>query len=80
CSEEYLIILLDSIDQLEVDAYDCQWLPELFPTNVKCIVSTLPGHGNILSNLKRIINYNSSLPNDTEHILVSVPPFEVSTV
>ncbi|CAF3919171.1 unnamed protein product, partial [Adineta steineri] len=79
-SGEYLIILLDSIDQLEVDAYDCQWLPELFPANVKCIVSTLPDHGNILSNLKRIINYNSSLPNDTEHILVSVPPFEVSTV
>ncbi|CAF5222763.1 unnamed protein product, partial [Rotaria magnacalcarata] len=47
--DEYLIILLDSIDQLETDAYDCHWLPGLFPHNVKCIVSTLPDHGNILS-------------------------------
>jgi len=78
--DEYLIILLDSIDQLETDAYDCQWLPGLFPNNVKCIVSTLPDHGNILSNLKGIINYNPFLPNDTEHILVFVPPFEASTV
>jgi hypothetical protein len=79
-AREYLIILLDSIDQLEMDAYDCQWLPGLFPKNVKCIVSTLPDHGNILSNLKEVINYNSFLPNDTENILVLVPPFEASTV
>ncbi|CAF4641417.1 unnamed protein product [Rotaria sp. Silwood2] len=79
-NDEYLIILLDSIDQLETDAYDCQWLPALFPKNVKCIVSAIPDHGNILANLKGIINYNSFLPNDTEHLLVNVPPFEASTV
>ncbi|CAF2595225.1 unnamed protein product [Rotaria sp. Silwood2] len=43
-ASEYLVILLDSIDQLEPDAYM------------------------ILSS------------NDTEHLLVTVPPFEVSTV
>ncbi|CAF3372692.1 unnamed protein product [Rotaria sp. Silwood1] len=77
---EYLIILLDSIDQLQTDGYDCQWLPGLFPKNVKCIVSTLPDHGNILSNLQMIINHNPSMPKDTEHLLVLVSPFQASTV
>ncbi|UJR18077.1 hypothetical protein I4U23_004977 [Adineta vaga] len=79
-SNEYLLILLDSIDQLETDSYDCHWLSTRFPTNVKCIVSTLPDHGNILSNLKILINYNPILPNETEHILVLVPPFDATTV
>jgi hypothetical protein len=78
--DEYLIILLDSIDQLQPDAYDCQWLPGTFPKNVKCIVSTLPDHGQILLNLKGIINYNPLLSKDTEQILVFVPPFQPSTV
>ncbi|CAF3962519.1 unnamed protein product [Rotaria sordida] len=77
---EYLIILLDSIDQLETDAYDCQWLPKIFPKNIKCIISTLPEHGNILSNLKIIINYDLSLIENTQHLLVFIPPFEASTV
>lgn len=77
---EYLIILLDSLDQLETDAYDCQWLPGLFPHNVKCVVSTLPEHGHILSNLKGIININPFAPDDSEHLLIHVPPFEASTV
>ena len=78
--DEYLIILLDSIDQLETDAYDCHWLPIVFPKNVKCILSTLPDHGNILSNLKLIINYNPLVRQNTEHLLVFVPPFEASSV
>ncbi|CAF4640102.1 unnamed protein product [Rotaria socialis] len=78
--DEYLIILLDSIDQLETDAYDCQWLPGLYPHNVKCIASTLPDHGNILLNLKSIMNYNPTSPQDTEDILIHVPAFEASTV
>lgn len=79
-TNEYLVVILDSIDQLETDAYDCQWLPILFPKNIKCILSTLPDHGGILSNLKSIINYNPFLINDREQILVHVPPFEASTV
>lgn len=78
--DEYLIIILDSIDQLETDAYGCQWLPISFPHNVKCILSTLPNHGNILSNLKEIIRNNPFSIDDTEHILVAVLPFEASTV
>ncbi|CAF4750594.1 unnamed protein product [Rotaria sp. Silwood1] len=70
---EYLLILLDSIDQLHSDAYDCKWLPIEFPFNVKCIVSTLPDHGNILENLKHILIEN-------ENLFIHVPPFEPSTV
>ena len=70
---EYLLILLDSIDQLNSDAYDCKWLPIQLPPNIKCIVSTLPDHGNILQNLRQILTAPSNL-------FVLVPPFESSTV
>lgn len=40
---EQLILLFDSIDQLQVEYYDCsKWLPTHYPPNVKCIVSTIP--------------------------------------
>ena len=40
---EKLILLFDSIDQLQVEYYDCsKWLPMNYPTNVKCILSTIP--------------------------------------
>ena len=70
---EYLVILLDSIDQLHTDAYDCKWLPLQFPSNIKCIISTLPDHGKIYENLKHILNENINL-------FIHVPPFEPSTV
>ncbi|CAF3724767.1 unnamed protein product [Rotaria socialis] len=72
---EYLLILLDSIDQLHSDAYDCKWLPVSFASNIKCILSTLPDHGNILENLKAILNEN-----ENKNLFVHVPPFEPSTV
>jgi hypothetical protein len=65
--------LLDSIDQLHSDAYDCKWLPLEFPANVKCIVSTLPDHEKIFQNLKNIFN-------DDKNLFIHVPPFEPSTV
>ena len=71
---EYLLILLDSIDQLNRDAYDCKWLPIQFPSNVKCILSTLPDHGNIYQNLQNI------LIKKNENLFINVPPFEPSTV
>ncbi len=71
---EYLLILLDSIDQLHTDAYDCKWLPIQFPFNVKCIISTLPDHGNIYQNLQNILNEKK------ENLFIHVPPFESSTV
>lgn len=40
---EQLILLFDSIDQLQVKYYDCStWLPVSYSPNVKCIVSTIP--------------------------------------
>lgn len=78
--DEYLVIILDSIDQLDTDAYDCQWLPTVFPANIKCILSTLPDHGNILSTIESLITKNSSVVEDTEHLLILVPPFQPSTV
>ncbi|CAF3962489.1 unnamed protein product [Rotaria sp. Silwood2] len=77
---EYLLIVIDSIDQLETDAYECQWLPKFFPKNIKCIVSTLPIHGGILSSLKSLIGYYRSTIEQTQHLLILVPPFESSTV
>ena len=71
---ECLLLLLDSIDQLHPDAYDCKWLPLEFPSNVKCIVSTLPNHGNIFNNLERLLFGNH------ENLFINVPPFEPSTI
>ena len=71
--DEHLLILLDSIDQLHTDAYDCKWLINRFPSNVKCIVSTLPDHGNIYKNLQFIFE-------DSPELFVRVAPFEPSTV
>jgi hypothetical protein len=70
---EYLVILLDSIDQLDSDAYDCKWLPKHFPSNVKCIISTLPYHEKIFENLKIILTTDGN-------IFINVPPFEPTTV
>ncbi|CAF4038756.1 unnamed protein product [Rotaria magnacalcarata] len=40
---EKLVILFDSVDQLQVEYYDCsKWLPVDYPQNVKCILSTIP--------------------------------------
>ncbi|CAF4251319.1 unnamed protein product [Rotaria sp. Silwood2] len=40
---EQLILLFDSIDQLQVGDYNCEkWLPINYPSNIKCILSTIP--------------------------------------
>jgi hypothetical protein len=42
-TSEQLIILFDSIDQLQVEDYNCEkWLPINYPPNIKCILSTIP--------------------------------------
>jgi hypothetical protein len=42
-SNEQLILLFDSIDQLQVEDYNCEkWLPINYPPNIKCILSTIP--------------------------------------
>jgi len=42
-----LIIILDSIDQLNSSDYKLEWFIEYLPSNVKMIYSTLPNHGDI---------------------------------
>lgn len=42
-STERLILLFDSIDQLQVEYFNCsKWLPVEYPENVRCILSTIP--------------------------------------
>ncbi|XP_072026817.1 NACHT domain- and WD repeat-containing protein 1-like [Amphiura filiformis] len=52
-----LLIILDSLDQLESthNAYQCRWLPKTCPPNVKIVMSTLPHLHGILDNLKKIL-------------------------
>ena len=78
--DEYLLLIFDSIDQLSKDAYNCEWLPKIFPKNIKCIVSTLPDHGDILSNLKSIINSNQLSNENCEHLFLLVSAFDSSMV
>ncbi|CAF1181265.1 unnamed protein product [Rotaria sordida] len=42
-TNERLVLLFDSIDQLQTENYDCSiWLPVNYPQNIKCILSTIP--------------------------------------
>ena len=49
-----LVIILDSIDQLDPYNYSLDWFIDKIPKNVKMIYSTLPTHGSILEKLKTI--------------------------
>ena len=48
-----LIIILDSIDQLNAIDYTLDWFLETFPENIKMIYSTLPKYGGILDRLSQ---------------------------
>ena len=73
CKGQTLLIILDSLDQLESthNAYQCRWLPRTCPLNVKIVLSTLPDLHGILDNLKRMLVGTvcfypvKGLPNDT---------------
>lgn len=56
-----LLILLDSIDQLESTfrAYTCKWLPRVCPQNVQIILSTIPDLYGVLEWLQEILNEES---------------------
>ncbi len=47
-----LVIILDSIDQLNTSDYTLNWLIDTFPNNIRMIYSVLPNHGDILKNFK----------------------------
>lgn len=48
-----LVIVLDSIDQLNTSDYNLDWFIYKLPHNVKMIYSTLPNHGEILNHLSK---------------------------
>jgi hypothetical protein len=51
--DKKLVILLDSIDQLNTSDYTIgSWMIMDLPSNVKMIYSTLPGHGDILQQIR----------------------------
>ena len=47
-----LVIILDSVDQLDPFDYSLDWFIECFPSNVKMIFSTLSNHGHILQKIR----------------------------
>uniref|UniRef100_A0A2C9K456 DUF4062 domain-containing protein n=1 Tax=Biomphalaria glabrata TaxID=6526 RepID=A0A2C9K456_BIOGL len=53
-----VIIFLDSLDQLDSkhDAYTAWWLPVNLPSNFKLVISTLPDHHEILTNLRNLVS------------------------
>ena len=55
-----IVILLDSLDQLNTGDYDIEWILSNLPANIKMIYSTLPDHGKILNKFKAIITNNES--------------------
>ena len=61
--DKKLVIILDSIDQLNPSDYSLDWFIDLLPDNVKMIYSTLPEHGQILQKLKANVNLCDSYGN-----------------
>ncbi|RMZ93529.1 NACHT and WD repeat domain-containing 2-like, partial [Brachionus plicatilis] len=55
CPNKKIVIVLDSIDQLNSIYYKLEWFFTKLNKNVKIIYSTLPKHGNILDTLKKRI-------------------------
>ena len=53
-TKERIVVLLDSIDQLmpAYNAYKMTWLPDVLPSNVKFIVSTIPEGYPILDSMR----------------------------
>jgi hypothetical protein len=56
CPSEKLIIFLDSVDQLDKNDYNLEWVFKKYPANIKFIVSTLPSHGDILKSFQFLVH------------------------
>jgi hypothetical protein len=50
--QKKLVIILDSVDQLQQDAYNLEWVEFFLPPNIKMVYSTLPAHEGILQNFR----------------------------
>lgn len=56
-----IVIVLDSLDQLNPSDYSLNWILSTLPYNVKMIFSTLPSHGSILDQLKKDRNLRDKI-------------------
>lgn len=64
--DKKIVIILDSINQLNPYDYELIWLVENLPDNVKMIYSTLINHGSIFPILKSKLNYEKNEKNFLE--------------
>lgn len=71
-----IIIVLDSIDQLNYTDYTLDWFIDELPPNVKMIYSTLTGHAGIFTHLKTI----KRLSNNENFIQISSLNTELANV
>ena len=53
---EKMIIFLDSVDQLNKNDYNLEWVFKKYPANIKLIFSTLASHGDILKNFQFLVH------------------------
>ena len=53
---EKMIIFLDSVDQLNKNDYNLEWVFKKYPANMKLIFSTLASHGDILKNFQFLVH------------------------
>ncbi|CAF1637789.1 unnamed protein product, partial [Didymodactylos carnosus] len=74
---EQLVLLLDSVDQLDVEQYDCtKWLPAIYPSNVKCVLSTIPTIEvnrqtyDILDGLRKLIGFEIEITELNEMLAI----------
>lgn len=61
-----IVIVLDSIDQLNSSYYNLNWFSEILTNNVKVIYSTLPNHANIFEIVKKKIDFEKNINNYKE--------------
>ena len=61
-----LVIILDSIDQLDPSDYSLEWFIESFPSNIKIIFSTLSNHGHILQKIQSMEFFRQKMENFLE--------------
>ena len=58
--DKRIVILLDSIDQLNESDHNLTWMQYQLPSNVKIICSIIDTHANILKKIKESLEFNKS--------------------
>ncbi|CAF3603595.1 unnamed protein product [Rotaria sordida] len=74
-TDETLVLLFDSIDQLQIENYDCsKWLPISYPQNIKCILSTIP----MISDERKDPPEKYEILDGLKSLLADVPMIEIT--